>query len=273
MANNIRSVGAAMLVLAVALAWAIGGRVQLLSPGPAPSPPLALRIAAAADLRFAMDELSAAYRQAHPTVVPTVTYGSSGTLYAQIVNGAPFDLFMSADVEYPRQLGLQGRTVPGSEFTYAIGRLVVWVPRASPFDVEKDGLDVVVDPRVRHVSIANPEHAPYGRTAEAAMREANVYDRANPKLVLAENVAQALQLVQSGAADVGIVAFSLAVSPTVRGTGRYWIVPERLHPRLEQGGAVLRTGAVEEAGAFRTYLLGDAARAVFKRYGFDRSGD
>jgi len=272
MANKKWIVGVAVFGLAVALAWA--ARVQRRSSGPLPSPPpLVLRIAAAADLRFALDELSAAFRQAHPMVIPTVTYGSSGTLYAQIVNGAPFDLFMSADVEYPRQLGLRGLTIPGSEFTYAIGRLVVWVPQASSLEVEKNGLDVVLDPRVRHVSIANPEHAPYGRTAEAAMREANVYERARPKLVLGENVAQALQLVQSGAADVGIVAFSLAVSPTVGGSGRYWVVPERLHPRLEQGGTVLRTGAVEEARAFRAYLLGDAARTVFRRYGFDRSGD
>ena len=238
--------------------------------GPPPAP-LPLRIAAAADLRFALDDLTAAYRKERPGVEPEVTYGSSGTFFAQIVNGAPFDLFMSADAEYPRQLAMRGLTVPGTEFIYAIGRLAIWVPAASPLDVEKKGLDVLVDPGIAHVSIANPEHAPYGRAAEAAMRAANVYDGIKTKLVLGENVAQALQFVQSGSADVGIVALSLVIAPTVKDRGRYSIVPAKLYPALEQGGVVLRTDGVDQARDFRKYLLGDTARDVLKRYGFYRS--
>lgn len=236
-----------------------------------PSAPLPLRIAAAADLRFALDELIPAYRKEHPGVEPEVTYGSSGMFYAQILNGAPFDLFMSADLEYPRQLATRGLTVPGSEFIYGAGQLAVWIPMASPLDVEKKGLDILGDPRIAHVAIANPAHAPYGRAAEAAMRAANVYEGIRTKLVLGENVAQALQFVQSGSADVGVVALSLVISPTMKDAGRYSIVPAKLYPALEQGGVVLRTDGIDRARDFRKYLLGDTARDVLKRYGFDRS--
>src|SRR5207237_972402 len=198
------------------------------------------RIAAASDLRFALDEVMARLRDARPDLDVQTSYGSSGTFFAQIVNGAPFDLFMSADTEYPRQLASRELTVPASEFTYAIGRLAVWVPPGSPLDVEKNGLQVLVDARVTHVSIANPATAPYGRAAEAAMRQSNVYDRVKPKLVLGENVAQALQFVQSGSAEVGIVALSLAIAPPVKERGRYWVVPLDLHPAIETGGRILR---------------------------------
>lgn len=256
------AVRAALVVaLMAAFAWAV------VRQRPSPHAP-GLRIAAAADLRFALDELVAAFRRDQQGSAVEVTYGSSGTLYAQIVNGAPFDLFMSADVEYPRLLASKWLTVEGSEFLYAVGRLAVWVPDTSPLDVQHAGLSVVSDPRVTHVALANPAHAPYGRAAEAAMRTSRVFEQAAPKFVLGENVAQALQFVQSGTAEVGIVALSLALSPTVAPHGRYWLVPEELHPRLEQGGVVLRTDRVELAERFRAYLLADVSRAVLKRYGF-----
>ena len=194
----------AAVILAVTAAIVLGGSGVRAQPHP-------VRIAAASDLRFALVEIVARLHQLEPTFDVQVTYGSSGTFFAQLINGAPFDLFLSADSDYPKQLALRGLTLPGSEFTYAVGRLAVWVPAASPLDVEKNGLQTLVDPRVRHVAIANPVTAPYGRAAEAAMRKAGLYDRVRPKLVLGENVAQALQFVQSSSADAGIIALSLAI--------------------------------------------------------------
>lgn len=250
---------AAMAVAAAVAVAGAGGRAQ----------PHPVRIAAASDLRFALGEVVARLRQVRPAFDVQVTYGSSGTFFAQLVNGAPFDLFMSADTDYPKQLALRGLTLPGSEFTYAVGRLAVWVPAASLLDVEKNGLQVLVDPHVMHVSIANPATAPYGRAAEAAMRQAAVYDRVKPKLVLGENVAQALQFVQSGSADVGVVALSLAIAPTVKDSGRFWIVPLEMYPRMEQGGVILRSAArADAARAVRAFLVGDEGRSILKRCGF-----
>jgi molybdate transport system substrate-binding protein len=233
-----------------------------------------VRIAAAADLRYALPEIAAQLEQVQPDLDLQVAYGSSGTFFAQIVNGAPFDLFMSADIEYPRQLAARGLTLPESEFTYAIGRLVLWVPASSPLDVEKAGMEALADPSVAYVSIANPEHAPYGRAAEAAMRQARVYDRVKSRIVLGENVSQALQFVESGAAQAGLVALSLAIAPAVEPSGKYWAVPEGLHPRIDQGGVILRAAAdIEAARAVREFLAGEHGRAILKQYGFFLPGN
>lgn len=225
-----------------------------------------MSIAAAADLKFALDELMSICRREQPGIELSATYGSSGNFYSQIVNGAPFDLFLSADVEYPRQLAEQKFTLPDSEFVYAIGRLAVWVRRASPIDVSR-GLQAVADaPRV---AIANPTHAPYGRAAVAAMRVAGVFERVSPKLVYGENVGQALQFVQSGAADIGVIAMSLAVAPPVAHAGRYVEVPAGSFPPIQQGGAILkRTADPDASWTVRSFLMSDQAAAVFRRYGF-----
>lgn len=228
-----------------------------------------LSIAAASDLRYALDELTGVFRESHPGVRVETVYGSSGNFYAQIVNGAPFDLFLSADVAYVRLLDERGLVQSSSLFRYAQGRIAVWVPLSSPLDVGRRGLDVLTDASVSHVAIANPQHAPYGRAAEAALRSAGLFDQVGPRLVLGENISQALQFVQSGSADAGIVALSLAVAPPVARAGRYWLIPEDMHPPIDQGGAILRaTKHAAAAEAFRTFLLGDEARAVLGRYGF-----
>ncbi len=228
-----------------------------------------VRVAAASDLRFALEEVVARFADARPPLDLQVSYGSSGTFFAQIVNGAPFDLFMSADIDYPRQLAARGFAVPGSEFTYGVGRLVVWVPPASPLDVESSGLQVLVNPAVKRVSIANPATAPYGRAAVEAMRHAGVYDRVRDRIVMGDNVAQAMQFVTSGAADVGVVALSLAAAPAAQNTGRYATVPVDAYPRMDQGGVILRTAAdLEAARAVRQFLLDDEGRATLERYGF-----
>jgi molybdate transport system substrate-binding protein len=227
-----------------------------------------VRVAAAADLNAALSDVILRFGASHDVDV-SVSYGSSGTFYAQLLNQAPFDLFLSADVSYPNQLAARGLTLPQSEFTYAIGRLVLWAPSGSALDVEHDGLQVLAAPSVAHVAIANPEHAPYGRAAVAALQAAGVYDRVRPKLVLGENVAQALQFVQSGAADAGVVALSLALAPSVKEKGRRFEIPVASYPRLEQGGAILKWAAdVDAARALRGFLLSADGQAILKQYGF-----
>ena len=178
-------------------------------------------------------------------------------------------MFLSADVSYPHKLAGQGLIVPGSEFTYAVGRIVVWTGRASGIDVERLKMDALREPAVRHIAIANPQHAPYGVAAEAALRKAGVYDAIKDKLVLGENISQAFQLVQSGAAEVGIVALSLALGPSVSGQGRYWEIPLDAYPPIQQGGAILKsTHNLDAAQAFRDFVLAPEGRAILKRYGF-----
>src|SRR5579883_1351734 len=222
-----------------------------------------VRVAAAADLKFAFEDVAAAFREKNPGVAVTPTYGSSGNFYAQLTYEAPFDLFLSADVEYPRRLVQQGRAAAGSEFVYAVGHLVVWVPDGSPLDPAKLGIRTVVAPAARKVAVANPKTAPYGRAAEAALKSLGVYDEVKDRLVFGDNIAQAAQFAESGAADVGVIAQSLALAPPMRGKGRYWPVPLDAHPRLDQGGGVL-TGAADPAAAaaLRDFLTGPDGRAI-----------
>jgi molybdate transport system substrate-binding protein len=236
---------------------------------PAPARPLTLSIAAASDLKFALDEVVHPFRALHPQADLQVTYGSSGLFFAQIAQGAPFDLFLSADVAYPRKLAAQGLVHPSGIFPYAVGRIVLWVPRNSPLSVETLGIRVLLEPGARRIAIANPQHAPYGRAAEAALRSEGLYEAVKERLVFGENITQTAQFVQSGAADVGIIALSLALAPTLRDSGRYWLVPAEAHPPLEQGGAILqRAREPELALAFRDFLLGPEGRAILERYGF-----
>ena len=232
------------------------------------TPARRVRVAAAADLNAALGELTARFSATRGIDV-SVSYGSSGTFYAQLLNQAPFDVFFSADVEYPRQLAARRLTAVGSEFTYAFGRLVVWTPSSSPLDVEHDGLQALTAPSVMHIAIANPEHAPYGRAAVAALQSAGLYDRVRPKLVFGENVAQALQFVQSGAAEAGIVALSLAMAPGMKDMGRWFEVPAAMYPRLEQGGVILQWAAdVDGARALCAFVLSAEGRAILERHGF-----
>lgn len=228
-----------------------------------------MRVAAASDLQFALAAIVASFEAAQPRIDIDVAYGSSGTYHAQILQRAPFDLFLSADMDYPRDLIAKGRGAQGGAFLYAIGRIVLWVPRRSPIDVERLGIEALKDNRIRHVAIANPRHAPYGRAAEAALRHFGVDTLVTSKLVFGENVAQAAQFVESGAAEVGIIARSLAFAPPMRGTGRYWEIPADAHPRMEQGGLILSAARdLEAAKLFRDFLVSPAGTATLARYGF-----
>ena len=224
-------------------------------------------VAAASDLSFAMKEIIAGFE--HETGYKVrLTLGSSGNFYAQIASGAPFDVFLSADLNSPRQLEQRGFAVSGSTFVYGIGRIALWVRQGSPLNLERLGMQALLDPSVKKIAIANPEHAPYGKAAVAAMEHAKVYDRAKQRLVLGENISQTAQFVQSGAADVGIIALSIVLSQPMRAAGRYWTIPPETYPRLEQG-AVLLKRAGPGARRFHEWLRGAAARDILKRYGFD----
>jgi molybdate transport system substrate-binding protein len=229
-----------------------------------------LSVAAASDLRYAMDELVAAYGAVRPGTAVTVTCGSSGQLFAQIGQGAPFDLFFSADVEYPRRLEGAGLATPGSTRAYADGRLVVWVREDSPIDVERLGLAAVLDPAAARVAIANPLHAPYGRAAEAALASAGLRDAVQPRLVVGENVTQAAQFAASGAADVALIALSLAIAPPLEGRGRFALVPRTAHPAIRQGAVILDSATDPRSAAdFLDLVLGPDGWSVLERYGFE----
>jgi molybdate transport system substrate-binding protein len=243
-------------------------------PGCSPSPTKGtparvVSVAAAADLKFDLDDLVTEFRRSRPDVDVRVTYGSSGNFFAQLSNRAPFDIFFSADVDYPRRLIEQGLADKDSECVYAVGHLVVWVRKDSSLDVEKRGILAVLHPSVKKVAIANPRHAPYGRAAEAALRKLGVYDQVKERLVFGENVAQTAEFIDTGSADVGLIALSLALAPTLRDKGRYWEVPLDAYPRLEQGGAILSWAQDKDAAAaLRSFVLGPDGRAVLRRYGF-----
>jgi molybdate transport system substrate-binding protein len=231
-------------------------------------------VAAAADLKFAFDELASAFQQQNPGIKVAVTYGASGNFYAQLTNKAPFDLFLSADIDYPRKLIDSGLAEKESEFLYAVGHLVVWVPNASKLDLDKLGIKAVAAPSVKKLAIANPKHAPYGRAAEAALKNSGVYDEVKDRVVLGENIAQTAQFVETGAADAGLIALSLALAPAMQEKGRYWMVPLDTYPRLEQGGVIMSWAMDKEATvALRSFLSSAEGRAILKRFGFLLPGE
>jgi molybdate transport system substrate-binding protein len=226
-----------------------------------------IRVAAAADLQFAMQDIAAQFEKQTGTKA-NVTYGSSGNFFSQLQNGAPFDLFFSADIEYPRKLEAAGFAEPGTLYEYAIGRIAIWAPADAKVDIARQGWNALLDANVKKIAIANPEHAPYGRAALAALQKAGIYEQVKPKLVYGENIAQAAQFVQSGNAQAGIVAISLAVSPGMK-DGKRWEIPADLHPPIEQAAIVLRDAKNKEgAHAFLRFVMSAEARQTFARYGF-----
>lgn len=231
-------------------------------------------VAAAADLKFAFEEVAAEFQKRHPEIKIQATYGSSGNFFEQLTNKAPFDLFLSADMSYPRKLAERGLAEKDSEFLYGVGRIVVWAPKQSALDLNKLGLAALSDPSVKKIAIANPKHAPYGRAAEAALTKHGIYDQVKDKLVLGENIAQAAQFVQSGAADVGLVALSLALAPPMKDAGRYWEIPRDDYPLLEQGGVILSSCSDKDAaGQLCSFITSAEGKAILNKYGFSTPGE
>jgi molybdate transport system substrate-binding protein len=226
-----------------------------------------IRVAAAADLQFAMQDVAAQFQKQTGAKVE-VTYGSSGNFFSQMQNGAPFDVFFSADIDYPRKLEAAGLAEPGTLYQYAVGRIVIWMPADAQANVARDGWKALLDASVQKISIANPEHAPYGRAAVAALQKAGIYDQVKAKLVYGENISQAAQFVQSGNAQAGIVAMSLAVSPGMK-DGQRWEIPAGLYPPIEQGAIVLKSAKnKQQARAFLEFVRSEAGRATLAKYGF-----
>ncbi|MHB8678674.1 MAG: molybdate ABC transporter substrate-binding protein, partial [Rudaea sp.] len=224
-----------------------------------------INIAAAADLKFCLDAIIASFKQAHPGSTINVSYGSSGTFATQIRENAPFDLFLSADIEYPRQLHKDGLTA-SAVTPYAVGRIVLW---SATVNASRLTLADLARNDIGKIAIANPRHAPYGKRAEEALRASGVWNQIRAKLVFGENIAQTAQFVASGNAQVGIIALSLAMSPALSGKGRYSVIPDTLHQPLEQAFVITRHGAVNAlAKAFAAYLGTPESRATMTKYGF-----
>lgn len=232
------------LALGLSMAAAATGQGQ---------PAAGLAIAAASDLQSVLPALAARFERDTAGRV-ALTFGSSGNFFTQIQNGAPFDLFFSADVAYPRQLEAAGLTEPGTLRPYAIGTLVLYAGASAGLDLGR-GLAVLTDARVRRIAIANPEHAPYGRAAVAALTHERLYERVREKLVLGENISQAAQFVQSGNAQAGLLALSLALAPALRSAGSFVEVPASFYPPIEQAAVVLKTSSRKDAARqFLAYL-------------------
>jgi len=226
-----------------------------------------LTIAAASDLQPVLPRLVAAFEKDTGHTVRT-TFGSSGNFFAQIRNGAPFDVYLSADVAYPRELESAGLTEPGTSTSYATGSIVLWTRRGSGIDVGS-GLAVLTTREARRIAIANPEHAPYGRAAVAALRAAGIYDRVRAKLVLGENVGQAAQFVQSGNAAIGIIPLSLAKSAPLAAIGNYAEIAPTLYPPIEQAAVILRSSRHKDAArAFLQFLQRRDVLAMLAEAGF-----
>ncbi len=227
-----------------------------------------LTIAAAADLGAALTDIGNSYEKGAGIHV-RLSFGASGGLTQQIENGAPFDLFFSADMDYPRQLIKDNQADAASLYEYAVGKLVLWVPADLPLDVEHKGMQILLDPSVKKISIANPQHAPYGRAAVEALKHASLYDRLSDHLVIGENISQAAQFVESGNAQAGFVALAHAAGPSMKGKGKYWIVPANYYPALAQGVVILsRSSHKKEAQEFLRYFKTKPVSDTLQTYGF-----
>ncbi len=230
-------------------------------------------IAAASDLKFALDDIAKEF-QASTGKPVRITYGSSGNFFQQIAQDAPFEMFLSADEGFVFKLADQGLTADRGAL-YATGRIVMFVPTGSPVTADERLVDLtraVREGRVSKFAIANPEHAPYGRAAMQALQKIGLWSAIEPKLVLGENVSQAAQFATSGSTQGGIFAYSLALAPVFADKGKFVLIPEDLHEPLRQR-MVLTKKATPVAREFYQYLQQPAARVVFRRYGFVLPGE
>jgi molybdate transport system substrate-binding protein len=230
-----------------------------------------ITVAAAADLQFAMQDVAARFQQETGKTVKLI-YGSSGNFFQQIQNGAPFDMFFSANLDYPKKLEAAGLIEPGSYYQYAKGKIVIWVPKESKLDLSS-GIRALLDPSIKKIAVANPQHAPYGQAAVAAMQKEDVYEKVKDKLVLGENISQTASFVVSGSADVGIVALSLALSPNMKDKGRYAEIPGDEYQPIEQACVIISSSMNKEtARRFLAFVKTAAIADVLRSYGFEVQG-
>ncbi len=225
-----------------------------------------VRVAAAANLHYALEQIKKQYEHEHPNTTVEITYGASGTLIQQILNGAPYDFFMAADKDFPLKLQAKGATT-GPIRTYAFGRLVMW---SSETDLSK-GLNSVLLPTVKRIAIANPTGAPYGEAADAVLKKYGLYDKVANKIVWGENISQTAQFAFSGNAEIGFIALSLALAPQMKGKGKYYVIPASMSAPIEQSCVLVkgweRNG---EAARFMQYVLSAKCNAIWEEYGYTK---
>jgi len=225
-----------------------------------------VQVAVAANFTGPMQHIAAEFEKdsGHKAVL---SFGATGKFYAQIVNGAPFEVFLAADDTTPAKLEKENNAVAGSRFTYAVGKLVLW--SATPDFVDARG-EVLKGGNFKHLSIANPKTAPYGAAAIETLQKLNALEALQPKFVQGENISQALQFISTGNAELGFVALSQVFKDGKITSGSAWIVPGNLHEPIHQDAAILAKGKDNPvAGALLAYLKGDKARAIIKSFGYD----
>jgi len=223
-----------------------------------------VNVAAAANLRYVLEEIKVQYEREHPKAKVNITFGSSGTLVQQILNGASFDFFMAADNEFPLKLKAKGVTW-GNMTTYAYGKLAIY---STSLDVKK-GLSVLKDPRVKKIAIAKPETAPYGERSIELLKKMGLYESLKPKIVIGDNISQAAQYAFTGNAEIGFVALSLALAPEMKGKGEYYIIDKKLYTPVEQACILIKTAIRNtEAGKFMKYVLSPKTKALWEKYGY-----
>ncbi len=231
-----------------------------------------IKVAAAADLQFALQDIAARFEKETGKVV-RLTFGSSGNFFAQLQNGAPFDLFFSANLDYPKKLEVAGLTEPGSYYEYATGKIVIWVPNDSKLDISV-GLQSLANPAIKKLAIANPQHAPYGQAAVAALKKENIYDKVSERFVLGENISQTASFVVSGSADVGIVALALALGPNMKDKGRFAEIPSNDYPPIQQACVILKSSQVKPSSRdFLQFLRRGSTKDLLRSYGFATPAD
>lgn len=244
-----------------AVAWV------LCAVAPSHAQSIQIRVAAAADLQTAMPEIAKAFESQTGTHVEII-FGSSGNFFAQILNGAPFDVFFSADVGYPQKLEASGFALPNTQTIYGLGRISLWMPATAACEPSREHWKCLTNSNVRQIAIANPAHAPYGRAAVAALTKAGIYDQIKNKIVFGENISQAAQFVQSGNAQAGILAYALTLSPSLR-AGKMWEIPAELYLPIEQAAVALKASKNPAASReFLKFVTQGAGRSTLERYGF-----
>jgi molybdate transport system substrate-binding protein len=226
-----------------------------------------ITVAAAADLTFVFKEVGARFQKETGNSIK-LSYGSSGNFFSQIKNGAPYDMFFSADVSFPKKLEAAGLIEPGSLYEYATGKVVIWVPSKSKLDINQ-GLKVLLDPGIGKIAIANPVHAPYGAAAVAAMQHEGMYDQVKAKIIQGDNILQAAQFVESGNADVGLIALSLALAPPMKSAGHFVEIPSTDYPPVIQAVVILKSAKDKDtAEKFLKFLKEPSTVAIMQQYGF-----
>jgi molybdate transport system substrate-binding protein len=229
-----------------------------------------ITVAAAADLQSAMQDVAAHFERETGKKIKVI-FGSSGNFFQQIQNGAPFDMFFSANLDYPKKLEAAGQVETGSYYQYAKGKIVIWVLKDSKINLNS-GLKVLLDPSVKKIAIANPLHAPYGQAAVSAMQKEGIYDQAKEKFILGENISQTASFLVSGSAEIGIVALSLAWSPHMKDKGRYAEISADEYPPIVQACVILSSSKNKEtAQQFLSYVKSAAVADLLVGYGFDVS--